>query len=112
MPSLRKCWYCGGFVAAGARRSCNRHNCIAPACCPASSSIAVPSLPLPSRPAPDWPIMSVPFDPLALLPLATADLPGIGGRIKQFPEDFEVEEIPAYEPSGEGDFLYLWIEKR
>jgi tRNA pseudouridine13 synthase len=42
----------------------------------------------------------------------TAHLPGIGGRIKQVPEDFEVEEIPAYEPSGSGDHLYLWIEKR
>src|SRR5437660_3254310 len=45
-------------------------------------------------------------------PLVTADLPGIGGRIKAVPEDFVVEEIPAYEPSGSGDFLYLWIEKR
>ncbi len=45
-------------------------------------------------------------------PLVTADLPGVGGRIKSVPEDFEVEEIPAYEPSGSGDFLYLWIEKR
>lgn len=42
----------------------------------------------------------------------TANLPGIGGRIKTVPEDFEVEEIPAYEPSGSGPFLYLWIEKR
>jgi tRNA pseudouridine13 synthase len=45
-------------------------------------------------------------------PLLTADLPGIGGRIKQQPEDFEVEELPAYEPSGRGDYLYLWVEKR
>ncbi|MBX9679816.1 MAG: tRNA pseudouridine(13) synthase TruD [Gemmataceae bacterium] len=45
-------------------------------------------------------------------PLLTADLPGIGGRIKTEPEDFEVEEIPAYVPTGEGEFLYLWIEKR
>src|SRR5712664_121655 len=45
-------------------------------------------------------------------PLLTADLPGIGGRIKVAPEDFEVEEIPAYEPSGAGDYLYLWLEKR
>jgi tRNA pseudouridine13 synthase len=45
-------------------------------------------------------------------PLLTADLPGIGGRIKVEPEDFEVEEIAAYAPSGEGEFLYLWIEKR
>jgi tRNA pseudouridine13 synthase len=45
-------------------------------------------------------------------PLLTADLPGIGGRIKLLPEDFDVEEIPAYQPSGSGDFLYLWVEKR
>src|SRR5579885_3431946 len=54
----------------------------------------------------------MPFDPLSPPPLLTAKLPGIGGRIKQTPEDFEVEEIPAYEPSGQGDFLYLWVEKR
>jgi tRNA pseudouridine13 synthase len=52
------------------------------------------------------------FDPLAPLPLTTGDLPGIGGRIKTEPEDFEVEEVPAYQPSGQGDFLYLWVEKR
>jgi tRNA pseudouridine13 synthase len=45
-------------------------------------------------------------------PLMTADLPSIGGRIKATPDDFDVEEIAAYEPSGEGEFLYLWIEKR
>lgn len=52
------------------------------------------------------------FDPLLPAPLLTADLPGIGGQLKVQPEDFEVEEIPAYEPGGSGDFLYLWIEKR
>jgi tRNA pseudouridine13 synthase len=52
------------------------------------------------------------FDPLAPPPLLTADLPGTGGRIKTEPEDFEVEEIPAYQPCGEGDFLFLWLEKR
>ena len=52
------------------------------------------------------------FDPLAPPPLLTADLPGIGGRIKHAPEDFEVEEIPAYEPTGAGSYLYLWVEKR
>src|SRR5947207_1510766 len=52
------------------------------------------------------------FDPLSPPPLLTAILPGIGGQIKQSPEDFEVEEIPAYEPSGQGEFLYLWVEKR
>jgi tRNA pseudouridine13 synthase len=55
---------------------------------------------------------SMTFDPLAPLPQLTADLPGIGGQIKTVPEDFEVEEIPAYQACGEGDHLYLWIEKR
>src|SRR5262249_1312912 len=52
------------------------------------------------------------FDLLEPLPLWTADLPGIGGRIKQELDDFDVEEIPAYEPSGRGAFLFLWLEKR
>jgi tRNA pseudouridine13 synthase len=52
------------------------------------------------------------FDPLRPPPLLTADLSGVGGRIKDVPEDFEVEEVPAYEASGQGDFLYLWVEKR
>lgn len=42
----------------------------------------------------------------------TADLPGCGGRIKVEPEDFQVEELPAYEPSGAGEHLYLWVRKR
>src|SRR5438309_1775383 len=63
-----------------------------------------------TRPRPQELVMT--FDPLCPLPYLTAGLPGIGGRIKQEPEDFEVEEIPAYEPSGSGDFLYLWVEKR
>ena len=48
------------------------------------------------------------------LPTLTADLPGCGGTFKATPEDFLVEEIPAYEPSGEQDceHLFLWIEKR
>src|ERR1700730_13856761 len=53
-----------------------------------------------------------PLDDALLPPLLTSDLRGVGGKIKTNPDDFEVEEIPAYEPSGQGDFLYLWIEKR
>lgn len=49
---------------------------------------------------------------LAPLPRLTKQIAGIGGRLKDQVEDFMVEEIPAYAPSGEGDFLYLWIEKR
>jgi tRNA pseudouridine13 synthase len=41
-----------------------------------------------------------------------ADLPGTGGMYKLTPEDFEVEEIPAYLPSGAGEHTFLWIEKR
>jgi tRNA pseudouridine13 synthase len=52
------------------------------------------------------------LDLLAPPPFLTADLPGIGGRIKTVEDDFEVEEIPAYQPCGEGEFLYLWVEKR
>ena len=44
-------------------------------------------------------------------PRRTAALPGTGGRIRASPEDFEVEEIPAYAPSGHGEHLFLWIEK-
>ncbi len=44
--------------------------------------------------------------------MLTPDLPGVGGRIKVELDDFAVEEIPAYEPSGTGDHVYLWVEKR
>lgn len=36
----------------------------------------------------------------------------LGGSIKSEPEDFVVEEIPAYLPGGTGEHLYLWIQKR
>jgi tRNA pseudouridine13 synthase len=45
-------------------------------------------------------------------PQYTPDLPGTGGRIKANPDDFQVEEIPSYLPSGSGDHIYLWLEKR
>jgi len=45
------------------------------------------------------------------LPHSTPDLPGIGGSIKQRPEDFFVQEIPLYEPSGQGEHVYCEIEK-
>ncbi len=41
----------------------------------------------------------------------TALLPGTGGTIRQKPEDFQVEEIPLYEPCGEGDHLFVKVEK-
>ena len=46
------------------------------------------------------------------LPCLTADLPGIGGVIKRYNEDFMVEELPLYLPSGEGTHVYFGIEKQ
>jgi tRNA pseudouridine13 synthase len=46
------------------------------------------------------------------LPYLTADQPGIGGQLKVAPEDFFVEEIPLYLPSGQGQHIYVEIEKR
>ncbi len=37
---------------------------------------------------------------------------GLGGTIKVLPEDFVVEELGEVVPSGAGEHLYLWIEKR
>jgi tRNA pseudouridine13 synthase len=42
----------------------------------------------------------------------TGDQPGIGGVIKQRPEDFLVDEVPLYAPTGEGEHLYMIVEKR
>jgi tRNA pseudouridine13 synthase len=36
----------------------------------------------------------------------------VRGRYKVEPEDFLVEEIPAYEPRGTGKHLWLFVEKR
>jgi tRNA pseudouridine13 synthase len=46
------------------------------------------------------------------LPFLSAELPGIGGVLRSCPEDFLVEEVPAYAPSGEGDHLFVFFEKR
>lgn len=42
----------------------------------------------------------------------TPEIPGIGGVIKQRPEDFVVQEEPLHQPRGQGDHLILFIEKR
>ncbi|GGL83111.1 tRNA pseudouridine synthase D [Deinococcus aerolatus] len=36
---------------------------------------------------------------------------GTGGTLRQEPQDFRVEEVAAYPLSGEGDHLYLHVEK-
>ena len=45
-------------------------------------------------------------------PWITAGVPGSGGLVKVSPEDFRVDEIPAYLPCGSGPHLYLLVEKR
>ncbi|MGB9626871.1 MAG: tRNA pseudouridine(13) synthase TruD, partial [Phycisphaerae bacterium] len=45
------------------------------------------------------------------LPYLTVDAPPLAGRIKVHPDDFQVEEVPLYEASGEGTHSYACIEK-
>jgi tRNA pseudouridine13 synthase len=52
------------------------------------------------------------LDRLAQVPFLTRDIPPVQGELKQTADDFVVEEIPAYPPSGAGEHLYLWVEKR
>ncbi len=42
----------------------------------------------------------------------TDDIAPVGGTLKDRPEDFIVEELPAYQPCGEGEHVYLFLEKR
>lgn len=44
-------------------------------------------------------------------PRLCPDIPGSGGVIRAFWEDFDVEEIPLYLPSGTGEHCYLTIVK-
>jgi tRNA pseudouridine13 synthase len=45
------------------------------------------------------------------LSFITADLPGIGGEIKAEPAHFVVEEIPLYQPVGEGEHIYVCLTR-
>ncbi|MBX3388813.1 MAG: tRNA pseudouridine(13) synthase TruD [Phycisphaeraceae bacterium] len=64
--------------------------------------------------APQPPRTQVPDgDPhVAPVVYVTSDIPGVGGVIKQRPEDFLVDETAAYQPSGAGEHIYLYVEKR
>ncbi|WP_104990017.1 tRNA pseudouridine(13) synthase TruD [Deinococcus sp. NW-56] len=53
--------------------------------------------------------MSLVFDWTALA--TRTETPGTGGRLRTVPGDFRVEELPAYGLSGEGEHLYLRLEK-
>jgi len=45
------------------------------------------------------------------LPFITDGLPGIGGMLKLDPSLFVVEEIPLYQPCGEGEHVYVNITR-
>lgn len=45
------------------------------------------------------------------LPFVTGEGPGLTGSIKNEPGHFVVEEIPLYEPSGQGDHLYVRLTR-
>jgi tRNA pseudouridine13 synthase len=49
--------------------------------------------------------------PVDTMPFVTADLPGIGGQIKVAPAHFVVEEIPLYDPVGEGGHVYVRLTR-
>jgi tRNA pseudouridine13 synthase len=38
--------------------------------------------------------------------------PPLTATLRSIPEDFRVEEILGYEPDGEGEHAFLWVEKR
>ena len=46
------------------------------------------------------------------LPAASAHLAGTGGVLRACIDDFVVEEIPSYLPSGAGAHAYVFVEKR
>jgi tRNA pseudouridine13 synthase len=45
-------------------------------------------------------------------PYRSEGVPGIGGVLKQREEDFLVDELPLYQPSGQGEHIMLFVEKR
>lgn len=45
----------------------------------------------------------------SIFPYGTAQTSGL---LKSTADDFEVEEVLGFEPSGEGEHLFLWVEKR
>jgi len=74
---------------------------------PEAAPAVSPPEPAPRYPGPEF--QALLLDP----PLQTADLPGIGGRIRLCPEDFTVRELPAYGPDGRvGAHLLLTMHKR
>lgn len=42
----------------------------------------------------------------------TEDVPPVACEVRATPEDFRVEEVPLYDPCGEGEHVYVRLEKR
>ena len=51
------------------------------------------------------------MDPIKELPYVTNNLQGVGGELRTCPEDFQVYEVPAYAPTGEGEHVFIYLEK-
>lgn len=45
------------------------------------------------------------------LPYLTSDIPAVAASIRLRLEDFQVDELPAYDPCGSGDHVYARVEK-
>ncbi|MHC5037744.1 MAG: tRNA pseudouridine(13) synthase TruD [Planctomycetota bacterium] len=45
-------------------------------------------------------------------PYLTDGVPAVQGTLKGKPEDFLVEEVPLYGPAGEGEHVFIRVEKR
>jgi tRNA pseudouridine13 synthase len=50
--------------------------------------------------------------PFLDLPYLTPEMDAVPFAIKEYPEDFVVEEVPLYEPCGSGEHTFVRIEKR
>ncbi len=48
---------------------------------------------------------------MSRLPYISASIPGVGGTIKAEPSHFVVDEIPLYEPCGEGEHIYVTMTR-
>lgn len=63
-------------------------------------------------PSPSAPVAAVPALICHQPPLLLADIEPLTAHLGAAPEDFEVEEIPAYLPCGTGEHLFVLLEKR
>lgn len=67
---------------------------------------------MPNRVCPYAPLVSDPSPHITPTRFVTADVPPLGGVLKQRPEDFLVDEQPQYQPCGEGEHIYMLVQKR